>query len=166
MFIVFLEKYNSNNILLFLIMLLPTVLWLLEGICIKQVLVIDHADVIAMQVYCSKLNGIIFVVCKQWSHIINLIYCFSFPYVLIILQNWSHVSTVFEKLNRIPSKQHGTDIMRIRPWYIFYLCIPSYLSVTFFLLYIGFSCLPFMCIYIDTYIFLVIHIASWGFCLP
>ncbi|XP_017236482.1 protein NUCLEOLAR FACTOR 1 isoform X1 [Daucus carota subsp. sativus] len=46
-----------------------------------EVLVIDHADVIAMQ-------------------------------------NWSHVSTVFEKLNRIPSKQHGTDIMRIRPWYL------------------------------------------------
>ncbi|KAK1394264.1 U3 small nucleolar RNA-associated protein 25 [Heracleum sosnowskyi] len=45
-----------------------------------EVLVIDHADVIAMQ-------------------------------------NWSHVSTVIEKLNRIPSKQHGTDIMRIRPWY-------------------------------------------------
>ncbi|XP_074329593.1 protein NUCLEOLAR FACTOR 1 isoform X2 [Apium graveolens] len=46
-----------------------------------EVLLIDHADVIAMQ-------------------------------------NWSHVSTVIEKLNHIPSKQHGTDIMRIRPWYL------------------------------------------------
>nr|GEY15294.1 U3 small nucleolar RNA-associated protein 25 [Tanacetum cinerariifolium]GEZ18186.1 U3 small nucleolar RNA-associated protein 25 [Tanacetum cinerariifolium] len=32
--------------------------------------------------------------------------------------NWSHVNTVVEQLNRIPSKQHGTDIMRIRPWYL------------------------------------------------
>lgn len=45
-----------------------------------EVLIIDHADVIAMQ-------------------------------------NWSHVNTVVEQLNRLPSKQHGTDIMRIRPWY-------------------------------------------------
>lgn len=45
-----------------------------------EVLIVDHADVIAMQ-------------------------------------NWSHVNTVVEQLNRIPSKQHGTDIMRIRPWY-------------------------------------------------
>ncbi|KAA8535738.1 hypothetical protein F0562_030760 [Nyssa sinensis] len=45
-----------------------------------EVLIIDHADVIAMQ-------------------------------------NWSHVNSVVEQLNRIPSKQHGTDIMRIRPWY-------------------------------------------------
>ncbi|KAJ9550639.1 hypothetical protein OSB04_014684 [Centaurea solstitialis] len=46
-----------------------------------EVLIVDHADVIAMQ-------------------------------------NWSHVNTVVEQLNRIPSKQHGTDIMRIRPWYL------------------------------------------------
>ncbi|XP_057508744.1 protein NUCLEOLAR FACTOR 1 isoform X2 [Actinidia eriantha] len=46
-----------------------------------EVLIIDHADVIAMQ-------------------------------------NWSHVDTVLEQLNHIPSKQHGTDIMRIRPWYL------------------------------------------------
>uniref|UniRef100_A0A5B7BL58 Putative U3 small nucleolar RNA-associated protein 25 n=1 Tax=Davidia involucrata TaxID=16924 RepID=A0A5B7BL58_DAVIN len=44
-----------------------------------EVLIIDHADVIAMQ-------------------------------------NWSHVNSVVEQLNRIPSKQHGTDIMRIRQW--------------------------------------------------
>ncbi|KAK1289867.1 hypothetical protein QJS10_CPB18g00060 [Acorus calamus] len=46
-----------------------------------EVLIIDHADVIAMQ-------------------------------------NWSHVNTVFEHLNRVPSKQHGTDVMRIRQWYL------------------------------------------------
>ncbi|RWR84239.1 U3 small nucleolar RNA-associated protein 25 [Cinnamomum micranthum f. kanehirae] len=46
-----------------------------------EVLIIDHADVIAMQ-------------------------------------NWSHVNSVVEQLNRIPSKQHGTDIMRIRQWYL------------------------------------------------
>ncbi|KAL4564389.1 hypothetical protein LXL04_028453 [Taraxacum kok-saghyz] len=37
---------------------------------------------------------------------------------IISMQNWSHVNTVVEQLNRIPSKQHGTDIMRIRPWYL------------------------------------------------
>lgn len=37
---------------------------------------------------------------------------------VMIMQNWSHVKTVVEHLNQIPSKQHGTDIMRIRPWYL------------------------------------------------
>lgn len=46
-----------------------------------EILIIDHADVIAMQ-------------------------------------NWSHVNTVVEQLNCIPSKQHGTDVMRIRQWYL------------------------------------------------
>ncbi|KAI8573344.1 hypothetical protein RHMOL_Rhmol01G0269800 [Rhododendron molle] len=46
-----------------------------------EVLIIDHADVIAMQ-------------------------------------NWSHVNTVIGKLNHLPSKQHSTDIMRIRQWYL------------------------------------------------
>ncbi|KAG5566398.1 hypothetical protein RHGRI_002094 [Rhododendron griersonianum] len=46
-----------------------------------EVLIIDHADVIAMQ-------------------------------------NWSHVNTVIGKLNHLPSKQHATDIMRIRQWYL------------------------------------------------
>ncbi|XP_035546121.1 U3 small nucleolar RNA-associated protein 25 isoform X1 [Juglans regia] len=46
-----------------------------------EVLIIDHADVIAMQ-------------------------------------NWSHVNTVVEQLNHIPSRRHGTDITRIRPWYL------------------------------------------------
>ncbi|XP_022135100.1 U3 small nucleolar RNA-associated protein 25 [Momordica charantia] len=46
-----------------------------------EVLIIDHADIIAMQ-------------------------------------NWSHVNTVIEQMNKIPSKQHGTDVMRIRQWYL------------------------------------------------
>ncbi|KAJ8770512.1 hypothetical protein K2173_018003 [Erythroxylum novogranatense] len=46
-----------------------------------EVLIIDHADIIAMQ-------------------------------------NWAFLTSVVEKLNRIPSKQHGTDIMRIRKWYL------------------------------------------------
>lgn len=37
---------------------------------------------------------------------------------VILMQNWSHVNTVVEHLNRMPSKGHGTDIMRIRPWYL------------------------------------------------
>ncbi|CAL9112271.1 unnamed protein product [Musa textilis] len=37
---------------------------------------------------------------------------------VISMQNWSHLNTVVEQLNRIPSKQHGTDIMRIRQWYL------------------------------------------------
>ncbi|MFS7918496.1 putative digestive organ expansion factor, predicted [Helianthus anomalus] len=37
---------------------------------------------------------------------------------VILMQNWDHVPPVIEQLNRIPSKQHGTDIMRIRPWYL------------------------------------------------
>ncbi|XP_047316686.1 U3 small nucleolar RNA-associated protein 25 [Impatiens glandulifera] len=36
---------------------------------------------------------------------------------VIAMQNWSHVNTVVEHLNCLPSKQHGTNIMRIRPWY-------------------------------------------------
>ncbi|EEF42005.1 conserved hypothetical protein [Ricinus communis] len=46
-----------------------------------EVLVIDHADVIAMQ-------------------------------------NWNFLTNVLDHLNQIPSKQHGTDIMRIRKWYL------------------------------------------------
>ncbi|KAH0656994.1 hypothetical protein KY285_031876 [Solanum tuberosum] len=37
---------------------------------------------------------------------------------VILMQNWSHVNTIVEQLNRIPSQQHGTDIMRIRQWYL------------------------------------------------
>ncbi|XP_031483331.1 protein NUCLEOLAR FACTOR 1 [Nymphaea colorata] len=46
-----------------------------------EVLIVDHADVIAMQ-------------------------------------NWDHMNFVFKQINQIPSKQHGTDIMRIRKWYL------------------------------------------------
>lgn len=37
---------------------------------------------------------------------------------IIEMQNWSHVNTVIEHMNKIPSKQHGTDVMRIRQWYL------------------------------------------------
>ncbi|KAL9314724.1 hypothetical protein ACSQ67_020176 [Phaseolus vulgaris] len=37
---------------------------------------------------------------------------------VISMQNWSHVHTVIEHLNCLPSKQPGTDVMRIRPWYL------------------------------------------------
>nr|KJB53755.1 hypothetical protein B456_009G003500 [Gossypium raimondii] len=37
---------------------------------------------------------------------------------VISLQNWSFLTSVFERLNHIPSKQHGTNVMRIRPWYL------------------------------------------------
>uniref|UniRef100_A0A1J3JND1 Digestive organ expansion factor-like protein n=1 Tax=Noccaea caerulescens TaxID=107243 RepID=A0A1J3JND1_NOCCA len=34
------------------------------------------------------------------------------------MQNWAHVALVVEQLNGLPSKQHGTDIKRIRPLYL------------------------------------------------
>ncbi|XP_038983938.1 U3 small nucleolar RNA-associated protein 25 isoform X2 [Phoenix dactylifera] len=37
---------------------------------------------------------------------------------VITMQNWSHVNTLVEQLNRMPFNQHGTDVMRIRPWYL------------------------------------------------
>ncbi|KAI4387604.1 hypothetical protein MLD38_000025 [Melastoma candidum] len=37
---------------------------------------------------------------------------------VIAMQNWAHVKTVVEQLNQLPSKQHGTDVMRVRPWYL------------------------------------------------
>lgn len=37
---------------------------------------------------------------------------------VMLMQNWSHVNTVVEQLNRLPSKQHGADVMRLRPWYL------------------------------------------------
>jgi hypothetical protein len=33
------------------------------------------------------------------------------------MQSWSHLYAVFEQLNQLPSKEHGTNVMRIRPWY-------------------------------------------------
>ncbi|CAI0460700.1 unnamed protein product [Linum tenue] len=35
---------------------------------------------------------------------------------VIAMQNWEHLAVVLEQSNRMPSKQHGTDIMRIRKW--------------------------------------------------
>ncbi|XP_062077358.1 protein NUCLEOLAR FACTOR 1 isoform X2 [Humulus lupulus] len=37
---------------------------------------------------------------------------------VIAMQNWSYLSSVVKQLNLIPSKQHGTDVMRIRQWYL------------------------------------------------
>ncbi|KMZ69897.1 U3 small nucleolar RNA-associated protein 25 [Zostera marina] len=37
---------------------------------------------------------------------------------IITMQNWSHLNSVLEKMNEIPSEQHISDVMRIRPWYL------------------------------------------------
>lgn len=37
---------------------------------------------------------------------------------VITMQNWDFLKSVVEQLNHQPSQQHGTDIMRIRPWYL------------------------------------------------
>ncbi|CAN1731734.1 Protein NUCLEOLAR FACTOR 1 [Linum perenne] len=37
---------------------------------------------------------------------------------VIAMQNWDHLAVVLEQSNRMPSKQHGTDIMRIRKWHL------------------------------------------------
>ncbi|KAK8550102.1 hypothetical protein V6N13_118633 [Hibiscus sabdariffa] len=37
---------------------------------------------------------------------------------VISLQNWSFLTSVVERLNHMPSKPHGTNVMRIRPWYL------------------------------------------------
>uniref|UniRef100_A0A0E0PK81 U3 small nucleolar RNA-associated protein 25 n=1 Tax=Oryza rufipogon TaxID=4529 RepID=A0A0E0PK81_ORYRU len=34
------------------------------------------------------------------------------------IESWSHLYAVFEQLNQLPSKEHGTNVMRIRPWYL------------------------------------------------
>jgi hypothetical protein len=59
-------------------------------------------------------------------------------------QNWDHVHTVIEHLNRLPSKQPRTDVMRIRPWYILFclFCIEA-----------GFSCV--------SYSFLDLYMYTW-----
>ncbi|KAG1670680.1 hypothetical protein FOA52_010955 [Chlamydomonas sp. UWO 241] len=35
---------------------------------------------------------------------------------MMSMQNWAHVETVVDALNRLPREQHGTDIMRVREW--------------------------------------------------
>ncbi|VYS46404.1 unnamed protein product [Arabidopsis thaliana] len=37
---------------------------------------------------------------------------------IISMQNWSFLATVVDYLNRLPTKQHGTNVMRIRPLYL------------------------------------------------
>ncbi|GMI92900.1 nucleolar factor 1 [Hibiscus trionum] len=37
---------------------------------------------------------------------------------VISLQNWSFLTSVVERLNHIPLHQHGTNVMRIRQWYL------------------------------------------------
>uniref|UniRef100_A0A453MDZ6 UTP25 NTP hydrolase-like domain-containing protein n=1 Tax=Aegilops tauschii subsp. strangulata TaxID=200361 RepID=A0A453MDZ6_AEGTS len=37
---------------------------------------------------------------------------------VISMQNWSHLHAVLEQLNHLPSKEHVTNVMRIRPWYL------------------------------------------------
>ncbi|KAL5760350.1 hypothetical protein ACOSQ2_019188 [Xanthoceras sorbifolium] len=37
---------------------------------------------------------------------------------VISMQNWSLLTAAVNQLNRIPSKQSKTDVMRIRPWYL------------------------------------------------
>ncbi|CAN8312404.1 unnamed protein product [Cochlearia groenlandica] len=37
---------------------------------------------------------------------------------IISMQNWSFLTTVVDHLNRLPTKQHGTNVMRIRPLYL------------------------------------------------
>lgn len=46
------------------------------------------------------------------------------------LQNWMHVLTLFDHLNRIPQSQHGTDFMRIREWWDLFIVV----CASFFLL--------------------------------
>ncbi|CAN6902540.1 unnamed protein product [Brassica oleracea] len=37
---------------------------------------------------------------------------------IISMQNWSFLATVVDHINRLPTKQHGTNVMRIRPLYL------------------------------------------------
>ena len=37
---------------------------------------------------------------------------------IIMFQNWSFLATVVDHINRLPTKQHGTNVMRIRPLYV------------------------------------------------
>lgn len=37
---------------------------------------------------------------------------------IISMQNWSFLATVVDHINRLPTEQHGTNVMRIRPLYL------------------------------------------------
>eukprot|EP00892_Ulva_mutabilis_P002219 jgi/Ulvmu1/11999/UM083_0011.1 len=36
----------------------------------------------------------------------------------MIMQNWTHVETIFQALNAMPKQQHDTNIMRVRPYFL------------------------------------------------
>jgi U3 small nucleolar RNA-associated protein 25 len=40
--------------------------------------------------------------------------CVLFRTDVLQMQNWAHVETVMQHVNRMPKQQHGTDIMRVR----------------------------------------------------
>ena len=42
------------------------------------------------------------------------IYCIC----IYTAQNWSHVRSLFEQLNALPTQQHETDFARVRSWYL------------------------------------------------
>lgn len=76
-----------------------------------QIVVVDHADVISMQVNFKAY--IFFYLC--------LVLYFLVQMTVACMQNWAHLEAVFEQLNQLPSKEHGTNVMRIRPWQFCFL---------------------------------------------
>lgn len=81
-----------------------------------QVLVIDCAEVMTMQVSSGDNEAI-----KNTLYSYLLRSQFDLKFLLAFLtniQNCDNVKRVVKELNRIPSKQHGADIMRIRQWFV------------------------------------------------
>ncbi|TIC46377.1 WD40 repeat-like protein [Wallemia mellicola] len=37
---------------------------------------------------------------------------------VITMQNWQHLTEIFENLNNIPKEGHGCDFARVKPWYL------------------------------------------------
>ena len=35
---------------------------------------------------------------------------------VMMMQNWAHVTRVFDTLNLVPADSHGQDMMRVREW--------------------------------------------------